>query len=70
MPTPFAIGHRLKFAVAGIAKVLVVFRLEKEEHSHIFVSVDKQLDPTRDGYPCPIRFLGRIATPEEGPYKY
>jgi hypothetical protein len=63
MPTPVRIGDRLKFAAAGAALVQNVYRFEKDDQSLLFVHVDKELDPTKDGYPFPIHWLGRTIKP-------
>lgn len=57
-PTPLLPGHRLHFAAAGAAAVVSVFRLDGPAHASIFVTVDKELDPERDGNPFPIRITG------------
>lgn len=63
MPIPIRAGYRLKFAAAGVVTVENVFRSEKDEHSLIFVRTDKQLDPSKDGYPNPIIFSGCAIKP-------
>lgn len=57
-PTPFLPGCRLEFAAAGAATVLSVFRQEGPAHASIFVTVDLELDPERDGHPNPVRMTG------------
>jgi len=57
-PTPVKAGYYLKFAMSGEAKVIEVTRGENGPNSSIFVKVDKDLNPEKDGNPNPIIILG------------
>jgi hypothetical protein len=48
---PVKPGFVLQFAGAGEATVMQVGRLESPEYSSVFITVDKKLDPERDGNP-------------------
>lgn len=52
--TPILPGFTLKFAKTGAASVLKVYRMEKDNQSLLFVTVDKTLDPKGDGNHNPI----------------
>lgn len=53
-PIPIKAGDLLKFAFSGEAKVIQVVRGKNGPVSNIFITVDKPLDPRRDGSPNPI----------------
>ncbi len=54
---PFKVGDRLFFAGAGEAVIKGMFRNETlEKFSQVFVTVDRSLDPERDGNPNAIEF--------------
>jgi hypothetical protein len=57
-PTPLTVRCRLQFASAGEAEVRSVYRMEKPAHAAIFIKVDKNLDPNKDGFPNPIFLKG------------
>jgi len=47
-------GYKLKFAASGEAVVQKLSRIDKPDKSMIYITVDKNLDPTGDGNPNPI----------------
>ncbi|MCX6579491.1 MAG: hypothetical protein NT166_04845 [Candidatus Aminicenantes bacterium] len=53
-PPPVNRGYKLKFTASGEATIQKVNRVEKPDKSFIFITVEKDLDPTGDGNPNPI----------------
>ena len=51
---PIKTGYKLKFAAAGETVVTKVGRQDNKGYSSIFITVDKNLDPVKDGNPNPI----------------
>lgn len=51
---PIITGSKLKFASAGEATVKQTVRQDNKSYANIFVTVDKDLDPVKDGNPNPI----------------
>jgi hypothetical protein len=50
-PIPVNRGYKLKFAASGEATIQKLSRVEKPDNSMIYITVDKNLDPTGDGNP-------------------
>ncbi len=63
---PIKIGDKLQFASAGEAVVKKIGRQDNLDYATIFVTVDKNLDPAKDGNPNPIR----ITSIEVQPCRY
>ncbi|HLP48812.1 MAG TPA: hypothetical protein VK469_22925 [Candidatus Kapabacteria bacterium] len=51
---PLITGSKLKFASAGEVTVKQTVRQDNKSYANIFVTVDKDLDPVKDGNPNPI----------------
>jgi hypothetical protein len=60
---PVRIGYKLRFAAAGEVEVKEVGRLNSPTYSTLFVDVNKDLDPIKDGTPNPVVILGFKITP-------